>query len=112
VGKVVYAEVGSGGITIRGCAATECLRRVVTQFNEGDVLFNVAKARRGILEKVVIKRVRRVTSSGSGAQRVALYEDTLNGLWNEYDLVVYEQAVELIQNYLNALEAAWRALKC
>ena len=90
---------------VRGCAATGFIRRFVTTFKEGDIVFNVAKARRGILEKIVVKQVRRITSRRTLGQRVALYQDTLNWLWNEYDLVPYEEAVELIHIHHDAMEA-------
>jgi len=102
---MVYDELTSGGLRVGGCPFVGVLRASVTAFGIGDTVYNIAKARRGFLEKVVIKVVRTVVSRRTqGANRV-LYVDTLNGLWNEYDLVVYEKAVELIQMYFDAVEA-------
>jgi hypothetical protein len=100
-----FNELTSGGVRSGGCTITDTYRTIETQFGIGNTLYYVAKARRGKLEKIVIKGVRIVASRRTyGATRV-LYQDTFNGLWNEHDLVSYEKAVELIQGYHATLEA-------
>lgn len=99
-----YNEVGSGGAKMRGCGVVEHIHVVATTFGPGDVLYSIYKARRGILEKVVIKYAKIIKNKRTGGQYVFLYVDTLNALWNEYDLVPYSQAYQLAQNYLADLQ--------
>ena len=96
---MTYDEMGSGGVSLRGCGPVTLLHSLVTSFSAGDILFNIKKARRGVLEKVVVKTTRVVANRRTfGAKRV-LYTDTLNGLWNEDELVPYQQAVALAEAY-------------
>lgn len=102
---MTYDEVGSGGVEIGGCLTIEILYPRVTALGVGDTLYSIAKARRGKLEKVVIKAVRTVTSRRTYGSNRVIYQDTLNGLWNEYDLVLHEEALALITIYNYARQA-------
>ena len=93
---MTYNEIGSGGTMIGGFVLPTVLHPVLTRFVPGEALYNVAKARRGVLEKVIVKAVRTVTNKRTlGASRV-LYIDTFNALWNEYDLVRPDEAHALV----------------
>ena len=102
---MTYEEVGSGGVKSGCCAVVEALYARVTALGVGDTLYSIAKARRGKLEKVVIKAVRTVTSRRTYGSNRVIYQDTLNGLWNEYELVLHEEALALITIYKNARQA-------
>ena len=105
-----YDEVGAGGVTADGCVAPEWLWSSLTVFGVGDTAYSIAKARRGILEKIVVKVVRAVSSRKTQGARTVLYQDTLNGLWNEFDLVTYDEAIELVHQHAVAIEADRRRL--
>lgn len=100
---MIYNEIGSGGAMSGDFVLPIVLRPVLTKFVPGEALYNVAKARRGVLEKVIVKAVRSVTSKKTlGVNRV-LYIDTFNGLWNEYDLVRPDEARALVGTYIQRL---------
>lgn len=61
----------------------------ITQFNIGDIACIKEKAIRGFLEKVCIKKTRQ-----QGIHK--LYEDTFNGLWDDWELVTENVATNLI----------------
>lgn len=102
---MTYDEVGSGGVATGGCSVVEALYPRVTAIGVGDTLYSISKARRGKLEKVVIKAVRTVTSRRTYGSNRVIYQDTLNGLWNEHDLVLHEEAIALIAIYNLARQA-------
>lgn len=96
---MTYTEVGSGGILATGCSGVVYYNNVRTLYGAGDILYDVHKARKGVLQKVVIKGQRVIQSKKTHGLIVALYVDTYNGLWNESDLVQHEQAVLLATAY-------------
>jgi len=96
---MVYDEMGSGGMIVSGCMAFSHVHYVITTYGPGDMLYNVHKARKGILEKIVIKKPRVVQSAKTYGLAISLYVDTLNALWNEDDLVTYDEAVDLATDY-------------
>lgn len=102
----VYNESISGGAKIRGCGATIIYKRIyTTTYGAGDVVYNVYKARKGILERLVIKRVKTVNSAKTMGLFTVMYVDTFNALWNERDLVPYSTAKSLAEAYyLDQLE--------
>lgn len=96
---MTYNETGSGGVITDGLTPPTVLHPVLTMFVPGEAVYSAAKARRGILEKVIIKVVRTVTNKRTkGANRV-IYMDTFNGLWNERDLVRPDEAHALISSH-------------
>jgi hypothetical protein len=100
---MTFDEMASGGLLFAGSVLPTVLRPVLTRFVPGEAVYNVAKARRGMLEKVIVKTVRTVTNKRTlGANRV-LYIDTLNGFWNEYDLVRPDEAHALVGAYIQRL---------
>ena len=101
---MIYGEVASGGVTLNGCVVFIRKRHFAGDFLAGEIVYDANKARRGVLEKVVIKEARVVKARGTFGSNRVLYVDTFNGLWNEHDLVPYEVAVELMQDVLDALE--------
>ncbi len=74
------------------------------EFAPGEVLYNAVKARRGILEKVIVKSVRSVANRRTLATSRVLYVDTFNGLWNERDLVTPDEALALVVAHVQRLD--------
>jgi len=94
-----FCYTGSGTITIRGCAWYLLIPRYYHRWRIGDVCFVKQTAKKGKLEKVVIKRVRVVNNLNTINQVTFLYEDTLNGLYNEYDLLTEIEALNTAKEY-------------
>jgi hypothetical protein len=68
----------------------------VTKLYEGSIRYVKTKARIGKMEKVCVK------DCINTKIRSKMYRDTLNGLWNADELISYNQAKQLAENYLNA----------
>ena len=89
----------TGGIRITGCS----LPVIVSKYYEftygiGSIVYVLAKARKGILEKVVIKKVNLVDFSGT--LPIYNYVDTTNRVWLEPELTLQETAQALAISYL------------
>ena len=98
-----FNEAAQGGVIAGGCARPQQKHLETTLFAPGDVAYNLDKARRGTLEKVVVKKQKLLcTRKVAGLQRV-LYTDTLNGLWNEDELVDFATARALAMEYQSDL---------
>jgi hypothetical protein len=108
---MMFNEATSGGISAGGCAFAGDLHPFITQFGVGDTLYSEPKARKGVLEKVVIKSIK-TTLTRRTLVATTLYTDTFNGLWNEWDLVTYVKATELIELHRLRMEAALSRLRC
>jgi hypothetical protein len=108
-----YDETVAGGGKVAGCATITYIKVYTTLYAAGDIVFNVDKARRGVLEKVVIKKQKVINSAKTGGQFKVMYVDTLNALWNEWDLVSHAQAIEVAKTYYENLLADAESLsKC
>lgn len=99
-----------GGIRTGGCARIAGAVAYITAFGVGDILYNVRKARKGVFEKVVIKKPRIIKSMRTSGIQVTLYVDTYNALWNESDLVAYDAALQLATIYYNNLVQEYNSL--
>jgi hypothetical protein len=100
---MIYNEVGSGGTMANGFAFQDALNLTRTKFVPGEAVYYVAKARRGILERMIVKNVRTVTNRRTRGGNRVLYVDLYNRLWNERDLVLPEQAQALAAAYVERL---------
>lgn len=98
-----FNETGSGGASTSGCVLVTFLDELHTTYAQGDFAYNVNKARVGVLERVVIKRQRVIQNVKTGGLFTVLYVDTLNALWNEFDLVPFSEAQVLATAYLEGL---------
>lgn len=93
----------SGGVKIASCALIRYVQNVTSKYFPRDILYNIHAARRGKLEKVVLKeRLFSNTKKTLGRLNV-VYKDTLNGLWNESDLISYEEAYNIADEYFQNL---------
>jgi hypothetical protein len=93
------AYIASGGIIVGGCATTSKLVCIGYNWVENTMLFVKQKALVGIMEKVVIKEVLIHANRRTHYKKVVIYKDTLNSLWNEYDLIPESEARELALAY-------------
>ena len=100
-----FNETISGGAAIMGCAVITFFDRLITLFAAGDIVFNIDKARKGVMERIVIKKIKVINASLIGGQTEVMYVDTLNALWNEVDLIDYDDALALATAYYEALLA-------
>lgn len=104
--------MSSGSAIGESFACAPAIQAVTYSYNfqEGSIVFSVEKAKKGILEKLVVKIVKIVVNKKTQGQVVVLYIDTLNGLWNENELCSFNEAkafaVEYLENYQLALQNA------
>lgn len=84
-----------GGLKITNCGEYEYITNVITLFQKGDLVYVKYKARRGKLEKVVIKKINLINQYDWN------YQDTQNRIWLEYELCDLNEANSIIKNYIN-----------
>jgi hypothetical protein len=101
-----YSYVGGGVMSAFGCAEASRSIYIAYKWGEGSILFERAKAERGIYALVAIKRVIINNGVKTYGQPVALYQDTLNTLWNEDELVTQDEAMSLANEYYVLLQGA------
>lgn len=80
-------------ILFGGCAAIQKIKNVIYKFAEGSIAFDCMKSRKGILEKIAIKKVLISAGKKTLGQKIIVYMDTYNSLYNEEDLCTKEEAV-------------------
>lgn len=103
---------GSGGSKTGGCATTFRTVYIAYKWGENSILYVRHKAAKGILERVAIKRVILNSSPKTYNQIVPIYQDTLNSLWNEDDLLIEAHARDLVLAYWELREAEIAAAQC
>lgn len=109
----IYNEVSSGGLKTKGCSIENFIEFFDTLFHSGDVLFNIHKAKRGFLEKVVLKRHFINSCHRKFGIIEIMYVDTLNAYWNESDLIERSLAESLVQSYFDRISyLADRSSRC
>ena len=95
-----------GGPKISGCANYKLKIFRYYLFGIGSIVFVKAKAMKGIFEKIAIKKV---TFHGP---YINLYFDTFNAAWNENELVSYDNALILVNAYIEQSRAEYENRKC
>ncbi len=108
---MIYNEVATGGAELGGCSVVVYTDVVVTQYGPGDILYSLAKAKKGVLEKVVIRKQHIVNPIFVHGGLVVYYEDSFHSLWNESDLTTHQNAVDLATAYYELLIAQSEAIK-
>lgn len=109
----VFSENMTGGVKIRGCALDYFFKNVQTLFAPGDIVYWVKRAQQGILEKIVIKQQVWVKKKKTYNEQSVMYRDTLNGLWNEWELTDYDTARTIAANFwLDLQESLDKANPC
>ena len=97
----------TGVIHLRSCTFYSKTRFFYVRFKEGDAAYEKRKAEhKGLLRKHVIKKVNVFTNPKTQAQIHVSYNDTLNELWLDEELVTHEEALKLAELYL-LKQAEW-----
>lgn len=99
----IYDELGIVDFTAGGHASVTYRDNIITLYGPGDVVYNVHKAKLGVIEKIVVKYPKIVKNAKTYGKVVVLYKDTFNALWNESDLIVKAEAVALATAYYEDL---------
>ena len=73
------------------------------KYSEGSFLYIFKEAERGIIERVFIKKVD--LYNNAYGQIIAVYTDTLNCRWNEWELCSQQDAKAAAINYLQLRQA-------
>jgi hypothetical protein len=92
-----FSYVGSGSIESLGNAYCYTIDIFLYKFRVGDFAYVRENAIRGRLFKVRVAKVFLNNTSLNYNKKVSLYEDSTGSLYNESDLITYEEASELIQ---------------
>lgn len=91
--------VGHGNAYITGCTKYKLYLYNIYKYKPGNILYLESKAKIGKLEKIVIKKVRLVGNKQTSGQVRFIYQDTLNALYNEWELINEYDALLLAKNY-------------
>lgn len=91
----------SGTINIDGCGEIEKRINVGYKWGERSVVYVKPKAVQGVFEKVAIKKVFMNNFHGNLEPYAPVYQDTLNSLYNEDELINEYEAIELVQQYID-----------
>lgn len=92
--------IGGGSIQIGGTALIEATEHYKVKFSAGNAAYVRRKAYRGCMDKIWIKEALLVKNSKTYNQAIWLYKDTFNGLHNEYDLLNYQEALDISTIYI------------
>lgn len=86
--------IGKGNklINIKGCAGISKSRNILVNFLVGDIAYVKPSAKKGILEKVRIKKI--IMNNG-----YLIYKDNINAYYNYDELISYYDALIYAQNY-------------
>jgi len=108
-----HTYIGTGQIRVGGCGLYTHYKLIYVRFKVGSIVYSKPKALRGIIEKIVIKKIRLFPEREYPLKKVCnicnfppLYIDTLNAYHNEEDLVGPEDAVALVDAYLEQQKQA------
>jgi hypothetical protein len=104
--------VGSGIARFGGCAKTTKTVYIGYKWGENSILYVKYKAQKGILETVAIKRVLLNGGKKTFNKIIPIYQDTLNSLWNENDLILAEEARSLALDYWQKRQEEINAHSC
>jgi hypothetical protein len=93
-----YTFTISGNLQFHGCPKVDLDTFYLSNFAVGDTAYDKISARKGKIEAIV---VRKIVFRQRGGLILPLYIDTLNGLYNEVDLVTHDEAVEIATAFFN-----------
>jgi len=97
---MIYQPTGS--IRVSGCSAIGLKKNFFVNFPIGSRVYIKKKAKMGLLESVVIKRINRVApdkSAYAGINVVVSYVDTFNRVWIENELTWDNEAMDYAKIY-------------
>lgn len=113
---MAFLHEGAGRIRVVGCAGVELSKNYLVLFRERQRAWVKKKARMGVIESVVIKKVNTLRPEGMvsewGSEPEVTYTDTFNRVWIEEELTTEENAVDLSRIYWeNVAQHARRVLE-
>lgn len=107
-----FYHLGSGGVTLSGCAGFGLYKNYSNIFEAGDRVWIVRKAAAGEMESVVVKKVYVYDAKESDFT----YLDTFNRVWLERELTNQANATNLAESYRIDLarrkKAAFKRIVC
>lgn len=113
---VTFTYVASGSLNLRKCGIgyhVDPLHIHNIAFSIGDQAWIKYKAIKGILEWIIIKKIKIFDYSYNGeGPCTILYVDTFNALYNEEDLIYYEDALALVEAFYERRRLAEAAAEC
>lgn len=86
-----------GKLNISGCSRMERRISVLYKWGERSVVYIKPKAIRGILEKIAVKRV---ILNNKNNFYAPIYQDSLNSLYNESELISELEAINYVEDYI------------
>lgn len=105
-----FNYTGTGGARISGCADTKSIKYLPVSFQIGDSVYVYDSARKGFLERVVIKEITAVRNRATFYQYLVKYKDTWNRIYFEGDLVDEYDALSAIKAFLERREADFNSI--
>lgn len=94
-----YSYTGGGTLIFNSCTKYRYLKAFLYKWLPGQIVYYKPKAEIGKLEKIVVKSVQLVKNASTNGQVVFMYIDTMNSIYNEYDLISETQALILARNW-------------
>lgn len=98
-----FSYEGTGRIRVAGCAGVESTKNYLVMFMPRQRAWIKKKARLGIVESVVIKKVNTLSPesmiSDWGSEPEVTYIDMFNRVWLEDELTSEENAVDTVRIY-------------
>ena len=88
----------SGTVNISGCSRIGKNIYIFYKWGERSVVYIKPKAIRGILEKIAI---RKVILNNKNGKYIPIYQDSLNSLYNESELISEIEARNYVQDYID-----------
>lgn len=97
----MYEYEFNGMINCGGCSLVKVTNKYFILFENGSKAFIKNKAKKGILEFIFIKNsyVNENFSSRNGMELLIIYQDTLNRIWAEEELVFENEATNYFKQY-------------
>lgn len=98
-----YTYASTGGLSFSGCVDFEITQYIAANFKERDVAYEARLAKKGTLDRLVIKKIIPVLNAYGRYQ--INYLDTFNAVYLEEELVDHETAIELATAYFELQQA-------
>lgn len=108
----IFSYIGSGTVYTKGCAITKKITYINYKYGENSIVYLKYKAEKGIIERIAIKRVLLNSGPKTYNQIIPIYQDTLNSLYNEDELILEADAKALALAYWTKRQENINALKC
>ena len=98
--------VASGGLSLASCVDVSETKFIIVKFEKGAVVYEARLARKGRLEKLVVKNINIINNKNTFGLYAINYVDTLNAVYIEEELVDHATALALAEAYLEAQQAS------